>query len=280
MILKMFSRAMYSTWGYYAPARTLFDCGEGCATALTNSVFGPERIVFGHSHNDHILGLPAFISSRNFAKGATNKPLAVYAPDSREFDRMKKFVREANSQLAYELAFFDVRPGFSIPITDTTRLEAFAVSHGHNSVGYKLVERRRRLKEGISPFEAHRLKNLGTEVTEEYEHPTFVWLLDSCTFDLKHIADADHVVFDTTFLNGSDDRRSEDPKHASMDEALAWAVECRVRRATLAHISTRYEVTDSKRFAAEEAARRGYTGKLDVVTGDRIYDIGTTSEPL
>ena len=49
-----YSKAMYSTWFYYKPARLLFDAGEGVASALGNFIFGIERIFISHGHHDHI----------------------------------------------------------------------------------------------------------------------------------------------------------------------------------------------------------------------------------
>src|SRR6478609_8462522 len=78
--LTCYSTAMYSSWFWHAPSRTLFDCGEGVTLFMRNYIFGVERILISHSHADHVNGLLSFIGARNSARGDKEKPLDIYYP--------------------------------------------------------------------------------------------------------------------------------------------------------------------------------------------------------
>ncbi len=271
MNLKIFSKALYSSWGYYAPARTLFDCGEGCATTLGNEVYAPERIFISHGHGDHVLGLPSFIGCRNSGRGDKKKPLSIFHTESDSFTGLKKFILERNSKLSYPLEFIEINPGFKINLDDKTKIEAFKVEHTYNSIGYKIMETRKRLKPGINPSEVKQMKDNGvTDIYEYYEANIFTWLLDSCSFDLSHIAGSSHVIFDATFLKAKD---REGDTHASVEECLNWARDCGVKRATLAHISTRYKNEEVIKFVNDGVDLLGYSGKVDVILGGNLYEL-------
>jgi ribonuclease Z len=64
MIIKAYSKGLYSNWYFYAPDRVLFDCGEGAALNLRAGIFAIEKIFLSHGHIDHIAGLPLLVSLR------------------------------------------------------------------------------------------------------------------------------------------------------------------------------------------------------------------------
>ncbi len=268
--LSLFSKALYSSWGLHTPTRTLFDCGEGCATALGNYVYQPERILIGHGHGDHVLGLPSFIGCRNSGRGDKSKPLAVYAPASHAFSDLKSFISKRNSHLTYKLDFIDIVPGFRVPINPKVYIEAFAVKHTYGSVGFKVMENRTRLKAGILPEEVKARKAAGEHIHEAYDANIFSWTLDSASYDLSNIEGCAHLIADGTFLREAD---REDATHASVEEVLGWAVGAKVKRISIAHISTRYDWNEVRDFINKEVARVGYTGVVDIILSDHVYDL-------
>ena len=56
LLTDVFSKAIYSTWIFSKPLRTLFDAGEGLVSALRNRAFAIERVFITHGHYDHIGG--------------------------------------------------------------------------------------------------------------------------------------------------------------------------------------------------------------------------------
>ena len=147
-----YSKAMYSTWFYYKSARLLFDAGEGVASSLENFIFGAERIFISHGHHDHIGGLPGIIRARSSARGDKQKPLTIYYPeDDALVQVLRDYVDKVSGRLEYELTWTEVKPGDEIELRGGDRrsfVRAFATPHSRRatSIGYKLMEHRRRLK--------------------------------------------------------------------------------------------------------------------------------------
>jgi len=261
---------MYSTWGYYAPIRALFDCGEGCATNLGNYVYAPESIFLGHNHGDHVLGLPSFIGCRNSARGDKEKPLTVYYPESDMMKDLIEFIKKRNSRLSYDLNFVEISPGFKLDFGNKMHLEAFYVKHGYNSLGFRILEKRSRLKAGIDPKDAKNLIAKGEVVSEEYLGNLFTWTLDSANYDRSNIAGCAHLVADATFLKVAD---RDDNTHTSVDEVMTWAKEANVKRLTLAHFSSRYNWNEITPSVLDIKDKIGFNGGVDIVLPNKVYEL-------
>jgi ribonuclease Z len=122
--------------------RLLFDCGEGTQRQLQRSAIGLpdlQEIFLTHYHADHFLGLPGML--KTFAlRGRDETPLTVYGPRGlRElFNRLRPFL----GRLPYPLALEELEPGERLDRKEYA-LEAFAVEHGLDALGYALVEEER-----------------------------------------------------------------------------------------------------------------------------------------
>lgn len=261
---------MYSTWGYYAPVRAMFDCGEGAATALGNYIYAPEVIFLSHSHGDHVLGLPSFIGCRNSARGDKEKPLSVYYSPTDTMADLIAFIKKRNSNLSYDCNFIPLQSGAIWSGSNGMRIEAFNVKHCYGSLGYKVLEKRTRLKAGINPNEVKNLISKGVNVSEEYWANVFTWTLDSASYDVNHIQNCAWLVADATFLKSAD---RDDPTHSSVEEILFEAKAANVKRLTLAHFSSRYNWSEIPKFVLDQAAKVGFNGKIDVVLPNKVYEL-------
>jgi ribonuclease Z len=119
--------------------RLLVDCGEGTQRQLQRSVVGLpdlQEIFLTHFHADHFLGLPGMLKTF-VLRGRVETPLTVYGPRGlRElFARLRPFV----GRLPYPLALVELEPGERVERGDCA-IEAFAVEHGPDALGYLLIE--------------------------------------------------------------------------------------------------------------------------------------------
>lgn len=261
---------MFSTWALYRPARILFDAGESVGCTLDKDAFAIERVFISHGHSDHVSGLPSLVGNRSSMKGASNKPLTIYHPESRNMTAYKELIGKLYTRLPYDLQFVTVEPGFKLDINEKTYLESFEVKHCYGSLGYKVMERRERLKAGVKPEDARALKAQGVDIHEDYEAVSFAWTLDSAQYDLSHIEGAAHLIADTTFLSAKD---RDDPTHASVEEVFEWCNAAKVKRVTCAHVSTRYPWNEARQFILDAANRLGLNAKLDIGLGDKVYQL-------
>jgi len=148
------SKAMYSTWFYYNPARVLFDAGEGLFSGMGNSVFGIDTVFLSHCHHDHVGGLAGLIYARSCARGDKAKPLTVYYPDGwHHIAVLQRYVESAGGRsypLTWKIAEDGVEvTGDKFPSDEVVR--PFRVRHSRQGVclGYALVEKRKGLKPDI-----------------------------------------------------------------------------------------------------------------------------------
>ena len=270
MNLKIYSKGMYSSWGYYAPIRSMFDCGDGCSTALGNYVYAPENIFISHGHQDHISNLPSFVGIRNAARGDKEKSLNIFHPEARNMDAIKDYINRIYSRLSFDLNWIEIGDGFHMEFDNKMRLEAFKVNHCHNSLAYRVMEKRSRLKAGINPADAKALVAKGETVNESYWANTFTWTLDSCTYDLKNIENCAWLIADANFLNAKD---RDDPTHATVEEVMTNAKTMNVKRLTLAHFSSRYDWKEIERFCLDSKAKIGFNGAVDIILPNKVYEL-------
>ena len=261
---------MYGSFAYYAPVRVLFDAGEGVASSLANHVFAIEDVFISHNHFDHVGSLPHLIGARAHARGTKDKPLNIYYPESNNMALIKDFILKLHPRLPYVLNWIEIAPGFTKTFDNGLVLEAFHVKHAYKSIGFRIMEKRSRLKSGVRPEDARDLVKAGQTINETYWANVFTYTLDSASYDLKNIEGCAHLIADSTFLNVSD---RDDLTHASVQEVLDWGVTAKVKRISLAHFSIRYNWKEIEPFVLDAKAKIGFDGQVDIILPNKVYEL-------
>jgi ribonuclease Z len=260
--LSGYSKAMYSTWFYYRPARILLDAGEGVSSAMANFVFGIEKVFLSHGHYDHIGGLPGLLQARRSARGDKEKPLEVYHPDGDDLIAFQRqYIEALTYRLGYDLAWHPLEAGQRVQLglgRDRGYLVPFRARHGRRSVafGFNVMEERKRLRAQYAALSEREVAELARrvpreELTEVYEKILLAYSGDSMPLEPDTVRDAEVLMHEATFL-APDDR--EIPIHATVEEVIRVAVAARVKVLALFHVSSRYPVHEVSRRVRELAA--------------------------
>lgn len=241
--------------------KTLFDLGEGIASRLEPELFGRVDVFLSHVHDDHLLGLRGFALMRSVLhRDADHRP-SVYVPET------------ALESVAADLTFFaslsgfdwqagielvPITPGQIVPLGGAHYVEAFDADHlpGEASLGFRLIERRKRLQERwrhLESFEVAALRKSlpAEEVLEEFDVAEFVYSGDTPLCPALFAHRAKILWHEATFLDAAH-RNLEAGRHAVLGDVIALAKEVEAESLVLTHVSRRYR--DADVCAAIEAA--------------------------
>lgn len=279
-----YSKALYSNWLFYKPDNLLIDCGEGVATSLGNGSYAIERVLLTHGHLDHIAGLPSLIWCRAAGMGDNNKPLTVYHPkDDGYVADMRSYLQRTSARLPFELTWVELEAGQEITLNEGSRhprrIQTFATQHipGRLTIGYKIIEKRRRLKAEFAALTQDELRQraqvLGREgsanLSEEYDATLVAFGGDGLALDPDDVRNAEILVHEATLLDAAERKHQ---LHATLDEAVAVAAAARVGTMLVNHFSGRYRTAVIKAAAYEAAARHNLQCPLWCLVRDRLFN--------
>lgn len=241
--------------------KTLFDLGEGVASRLEPDLYGRLHVFLSHVHDDHLLGLRGFALLRSaLGRDPDDRP-AVNVPES-ELESvgadLSSFAAASGFDWRAGIELRPISPGQIVPLHGSHHVEAFDADHlpGRTSLGFRLIERRKRLQErwrGLETFEVAALRKRlpPEEVVEEFDVTEFVYSGDTPLCPAPFAQGAKILWHEATFLD-ADDRDLEHGRHAVLGDVVALAKEADAESLVLTHVSRRYR--DGDICAAIEAA--------------------------
>jgi ribonuclease Z len=273
-----FSRAMFSNWLWHKPLNLLVDAGEGLQLALGAKIWAIDTVLLTHGHSDHLLGLPGFIASRRFSKGAQDKPLTiVYPTGSSGVETIRAFLARLWPNETFPVTWTGVAAGDELPLGKGRVLHAFRAEHGTSepTLGYRVLDERRRLRPEFAGLQEGdiraRVREAGRDaLMEPYRHVRFAHTGDSMPLDPALAAGAELVVHDATFLEPGD--RKWDI-HASSAEVLAMAREARIACLVLHHLSIRYDRSKALPRLKAQVVESGFEGECWLLDDGRLIPL-------
>lgn len=272
---------MFSNWLWHKPFGLLIDAGEGLQLALGTRIWTPEVVALTHGHSDHLLGLPGFVASRRYGKGAPDKPLTVvYPAGSSGVEVLRELFGRLWPRETFPVTWVPCAAGHELPFGRNRVLQAFSALHGtaEPALGYRVVESRKRLRPefaGLPQQEIRErvMRNGRDALMEDHRHVLFAHSGDSMPLPVELVRDADLLIHDATFLEPGDRRWDI---HASSSEVLALARDAGVRCLVMHHLSIRYERSEALPALRAQVAASGYDGDCWLLDDSRLIPLKPT----
>ena len=241
----------------------LFDCGEGTQRQMMRYGVGftLSEVFFTHFHSDHVLGLAGLV--RTLGLQGRTEPMTIWGPDGAR--RILGGLLEVGYERSpFEITITEIGPGTKIERGDYD-LEVIAADHGGGAVSWVLRERER-----LGRFDPDKARALGIPegplwgkihkgetVTVEGRtiapaelvgapRPGRLVAISGDTRPTAQLVDAaqgaDLLVHEATFSHEESERAVE-TRHSTAREAAQVALDARVRRLVITHVSARFSMS-------------------------------------
>ncbi|UCE49495.1 MAG: MBL fold metallo-hydrolase, partial [Phycisphaerales bacterium] len=194
-----------------------FDIGKA-----PDQIISINNVLLTHGHMDHAAGIAYYLSQRNFCSisaGTIVAPSNLLGPIRDVIDAWSKL--DGNKIPA---KLIGVKPGDEHQIKPNLVARVFPTKHTRGSVGFTVIEKRKKLKPEYSHLKGPQiveLKKQGIEIDYQLELPIVTYLGDTQYVDfsqLPYIADSKILIAECTFYEGEHSGRAKAGRHMHVDE--------------------------------------------------------------
>ena len=194
-----------------------FDIGKA-----PDQVIPINHVLLTHGHMDHTAGFAYYLSQRNFcgiAAGTIVAPKNLLKPIK---EIINSFSRLDGNEIPANIV--GVKPGDEHQIKPNLFARVFPTKHSNGSVGYCIIEKRKKLKteyRGLTGQQIVELKKQGIEIDYPIDIPIATYLGDTQYVDfsqLKYIAESKILIAECTFYEDEHIGRAEAGKHMHINE--------------------------------------------------------------
>jgi ribonuclease Z len=194
-----------------------FDIGKA-----PDQIISINNILLTHGHMDHAAGIAYYLSHRNFcgmSAGTILAPQNLLQP-IREI--INAWGRLDGNKIPLNLV--GVKAGDEYQIKPNLFARVFPTKHSKGSVGFSVIEKRKKLKSeysGLTGPQIVELKKQGIEIDYPLEIPIVSYIGDTQYVDfsqLKYIAESKILIAECTFYEDEHSGRAEAGKHMHIDE--------------------------------------------------------------
>jgi ribonuclease Z len=234
-----------------------FDIGKA-----PDQVININNILLSHGHIDHAAGLAYYLSHRVFCgqrPGTVYLPEGIVEPVSRIIDAWGIL---DGSRI--EANIVPVKDGDEFRLRRDLLVKVFDTVHNRNSVGYTIVEVRKKLKSeysGVSGRELAELKKKGVEIEYQVQMPLVTYTGDTFSGDYSHldfVKNSKVLIIECTFFEDDHIARAKAGKHIHIDNLADVIEKLNNEKIILIHFSQRTHIKEAKERLAERLAPELY----------------------
>lgn len=257
-----------------------FDIGKAPADVLP-----VDYVLLSHGHMDHSAGIAYYLSQRNFIG---NAPGTVLAPE-RLVDPLKSLLHVWGQIEGHvtPAKIVGMQPGDEYQIRRGLVARAFRINHGVPSLGFVVVEVRRKLKPELidkSGPELVALKKQGIEIEYTMEVPLVAYCGDTADGDWVQydmVQKAKVLILECTFFEADHVKRARAGYHMHAKDVARIIERLENPHILLTHVTRRTAIGHAKRTLKRMVSEETYervTFLMDRRKGRRV-ETPTESPP-
>jgi len=157
-----------------------------------------------------------------------------------------------------------VKPGDEHQIKPNLITRVFPTKHSKGSVGYSVIEKRKKLKTeyvGLTSPQIVELKKQGVKIDYPLEIPLVTYLGDTQYVDfsqLKYIAESKILIAECTFYEGEHSGRAEAGRHMHIDEFADLLEKLKNEHIIVTHITQRTPMREIRKILKDALPKKIY----------------------
>jgi ribonuclease Z len=234
-----------------------FDIGKA-----PDQVIPINHVLLTHGHMDHAAGVAYYLSHRNFcgqSPGTIVAPANLLGPIR---DIIEAWSRLDGNKIPANLVA--VKPGDEHQIKPNLVARVFPTKHSRGSVGYTVIEKRKKLKaeyKGLTGPQIVQLKKQGTEIDYPLEIPIVTYLGDTQYVDfsqLEYIAKSKILIAECTFYELDHSGRAAAGRHIHINEFAELMEKLQNEHIIITHTTQRTPMREIRKLLKETLSPQTY----------------------
>ncbi|MHC4510240.1 MAG: MBL fold metallo-hydrolase [Planctomycetota bacterium] len=201
-----------------------FDVGKA-----PDQIIPINHVLLTHGHMDHAAGIAYYLSQRNFcgiAAGTIVAPQNLLKPIREIIDAWSRL--DGNPIPANLVG---VKPGDEHRIKPNLFARVFPTKHSRGSVGYTVIEKRKKLKTEYIGLKSKQIVELKVDFSQ-----------------LKYIAESKILIAECTFYEGEHTGRAEAGRHMHIDEFVTLLKKLNNEHIIVTHTTQRTSMREIRRI--------------------------------
>jgi ribonuclease Z len=234
-----------------------FDIGKA-----PDQIISINHVLLSHGHMDHAAGFAYYLSQRNFCglpAGTILAPWDLLAPMREIIDA---WGRLDGNKVPNNLV--GVQPGDEYQIKPNLWARVFPTKHGQSSVGYSIIEKRKKIKPEYGKLTGQQiveLKKQGIQIDYPLEVPIVTYIGDTQYVDfsqLKYVAESKILIAECTFYELDHTGRAEAGKHMHINEFAQLLEKLQNEHIIITHTTQRTSLREIRRILEQSLSPAKY----------------------
>jgi ribonuclease Z len=234
-----------------------FDVGKA-----PDQIIHINNVLLTHGHMDHAAGIAYYLSQRNFcdmSAGTILAPKNLIKPIREIIDAWTQL--DGNKIPANLVG---VKPGDEYKIKPNLIARVFPTKHSKGSVGFSVIEKRKKLKpeySGLTSPQIVELKKQGVVIDYPLEFPIVTYLGDTQYVDfsqLKYIVESKILIAECTFYEGEHTGRAEAGRHMHIDEFTTLLKKLQNEHIVITHTTQRTPMREIRNILKKALPKEKY----------------------